>query len=183
MKKLFVAVVFAGWLVFFAVSILEMLPSTTARIDNKRGWVSFFLPQGWSFFTKNPKDEALYLYLFRDGKWIEANLGPKSSPRNLFGWWRAPRAQLMEVNNLLAELDQKAITECPAGKKATHCLSEIENKQKIVNHFERPSLCGLSALVFRKPVPWAWARMQKPVEMSSRILVVDAECESPHRHM
>jgi hypothetical protein len=59
-----------------------------------RDIVQSVLPEGWNFFTRNPRESRLYaLAPDRNGQWSSAMKGPNAEPANMFGGNRMARAQ------------------------------------------------------------------------------------------
>jgi len=135
----------------------------------------FFLPEGWAFFTRNPRDDRYFVYrLAPDGSWIDTNLGPHNRPRNAFGLNRKSRAQGVEIGLLLVSIQDQEWTACR--KSPTACLATIPVSKDFKDISPNPTLCGEMGVVMQPPVPWAWAGMQRPVTMPSRVSRVRVHC-------
>src|SRR5215218_8664142 len=75
-----------------------------AKTISARTWI----PEGWGFFTRDPREERLLLFRRTEGgAWVSASLGPAARRANFFGMNRYFRAQGIEVGLLLASVKGK----------------------------------------------------------------------------
>jgi antimicrobial peptide system SdpA family protein len=134
-----------------------------------------WIPQGWSFFTRNPREEQLS-YFIREpsGRWRAASLGPVSHPRNALGLNRKSRAQGVESAFLLAAVPNPAWVSC-GDEEPEHCLDRLPVRRRVRTHSRKPTLTGIVGFVKHEPVPWAWFASGKKVTMPSRAVVVRVE--------
>jgi len=145
-----------AWLILFCISIESALPFNSLNINSAvQSGVRTFVPQGWAFFSRNPREERLAVYQWSGRKWENASLGPLSRASNLFGLDRTVRAQAVELSNLLRQISRKKWQECHDTDLV--CLNAAsEELQSSVNFSTNPTLCGKLAAIERKPLPWAW---------------------------
>jgi len=131
-----------------------------------------WLPQGWKFFTKNPRDDVLLCFV-RDGTrgWRPANLGPVAERRNAFGLDRRVRAQGMEAALLLAETPASAWSAC--NDLPTVCLEAIPVSAVRRNPVASPSLKGFLGFAQCEPLPWAWLPSAGTVTMPCKVLTLE----------
>lgn len=133
-------------------------------------------PQGWAFFTKSGKDPQYAPYRMTDGHWRSAALTPHSKPSNVFGFDRASRSQGVEIALLL---HQKNIrwTSCDRARSVSSCLARAGAPVTTTpNASPAPTLCGLSAVVEMRPVPWAWRHMSPERHTPERVAVWRVTC-------
>jgi antimicrobial peptide system SdpA family protein len=137
-------------------------------------------PQGWKFFTKDPQEEAMMLFVADgEGRFVPAATGPAPRPSTLFGLRREGRARGVEAGLLLGRVPQAAWRECkeaPETCLAAGGVSEEHPPVKVANPTPEPLICGRAAFALQKPVPFAWARSKHPVTMPSRFVVMEVEC-------
>lgn len=146
---------------------------TLPHEDTLRPSVRLVLPQGWSFFTRSPR-EADFVAFSRgaDGRWRSSLRAPHAEPRNAFGLARASRAQGVEVGlltGLLRDTDWQDCRGDPAG-----CLDRAD-PVRAANPALLKTLCGDVGLVQRPPVPWAWSRAGD-VTMPSVVARLELSC-------
>lgn len=138
------------------------------RLVGIEGW----LPQGWAFFTRDPREERLLVYR-RQGSsgWQPAWLTPHGRPQNAFGLDRASRAQGVELGQLYEKIRPASYETCE-GPLAV-CLERSKPVARLRNRMPRKTLCGELAIVKQKPLPWAWSAW----ETSSHMPILTARLE------
>ena len=124
-------------------------------LESKIG-ISAWLPEGWAFFTRDPREEGVRVYSRgTDGEWTNVIEAPLGAWNNAFGLNRAPRRQGIEQGLLLTGLPQDGWTPCVSSALAT-CLNAAEHTVTFANPSPVATLCGELAVVKQKPVPFAW---------------------------
>lgn len=136
--------------------------------------VQMLLPEGFAFFTRNPRERDLYVYQRTDSTWTSAMLGPKSKPSNLFGFSRKSRMQSVETALLLSETTQEDWTDCETREEA--CFSELPVQDTVTNVQPAPTACGVVGFARREPVPWAWSNRADSLTMPSTITKLKISC-------
>lgn len=145
---------------------------------------SIYLPSGWSFFTRNPREEWLNAYTISENGDLEEYFFQASSRKNLFGFSKRFKVMRIEMNTILNELklrdDQWFICE----GNIEECFIQLNANQKLedysfiaVNRFKSPRACGLYVLCMREPLPWAWSNNDNFYSQSSRIIILNIFCE------
>lgn len=134
-----------------------------------------WLPQGWSFFTRDPTEERLLVYQ-RDanGRWFSPLLTPHGRPDNAFGMNRASRAQGVEVGQLYERVHSSSFTACKGDLAG--CLEALTPAKELDNFLPRKTLCGTIALVMRRPLPWAWNAWKHKTQMPARAVRLEVQC-------
>ena len=131
-----------------------------------------FIPEGWGFFTRNPREEDLYLYKKVDGGWEGTGYLPIARAANLLGARRTPRAQSIEMALLLKSVKQDQWVACE--QHFQQCLADSLIVQ-VENTSPRPVMCGTYCIVRKAPIPWAWSS-SGDVEMPSFITYLHVTC-------
>lgn len=172
------------WLAVGAASALSALPANPLDRVLPSAIVSaqseVWAPQGWAFFTRDPREEMWLLYTSAtgEGDWISAKAGPNARARFVFGLNREPRAQGVEVGLLLSEVSEEQYTDCEE-QHDQECLEKaIGGSRTVGNDSPVATLCGHVGVVMREPVPWAWAGSQHPEETAARAVVLEVECQN-----
>jgi antimicrobial peptide system SdpA family protein len=138
-------------------------------------YTQFFLPEGWAFFTRNPREDRYIVYrLATGGSWIDTNLGPHNRPRNAFGLNRKSRAQGVEIGLLLVSIHDDEWLACR--KSPAICLATTPVSKDFKDISPIPTLCGEIGVVMQPPVPWAWSSLPRPVTMPSKVVRVRVHC-------
>lgn len=133
-----------------------------------------FLPQGWGFFTKSPRDEEFYIYRRDAGGWVNAFAGPEASPSNLFGLIRVTRVQGGEMGLLTMGVGDNAFVSCRTSD--LDCIGRQTHVVPVVNTVPAPLYCGEIAIAYRKQVPWLWQHEFKAVTMPVRVVRLRVTC-------
>jgi antimicrobial peptide system SdpA family protein len=172
--SLLVGLFWSTFVLYVALGALPFNPIRPPLLESLRTQV--WMPEGWGFFTRNPREERIFLFSSVNGSWIKAALPPLGQPKYMMGLDRAPRAQGVEMAMLLsAQSVQKSWKSCQGEPR--RCLERQETAPtKVKNHSPNPSLCGLIGFVKRAPIPWAWVNSPKPVVMPSSTARVEVVC-------
>lgn len=141
-----------------AAAILPASPLIPQTAINALEPIRSLLPQGWGFFTKNPREPVLSIYAYRSGSWIAISEGSSTSPKRAYGLDRTARTEQYEIEDLLKQADRIPWTDCSV-RDLGSCLADGYNghQQPVSLRSEHPRFCGNIALVTTDPVPWAWA--------------------------
>ena len=169
------AILFAiGWMAIITYVLHASLPFNPIHLPYaERVQARFWIPEGWGFFTRNPREERVTPYALSGNRWISASLGPHGRSSNLFGLDRISRAQNVELGLLLQRLPGRLWRDCTASPIA--CLDSVSVVPRIRNRSPRPTLCGDIAFVRQQPIPWAWVRLPGAV-MPSRVTRIRSTC-------
>jgi len=143
--------------------------------------ISVWLPEGWAFFTRDPREEGVRVYVRRrDGNWTNAIEAPLGAWSNALGLNRAPRRQNVEQGLLLAALPRDGWSPCVSTELAL-CLDRVDHTVTFANPSPVATLCGEIAVVKQKPVPFAWVVGKDRGELEgfrvpNRFIRVEAKC-------
>jgi antimicrobial peptide system SdpA family protein len=132
--------------------------------------LQFLFPQGWAFFTKDPRDEQTTLYKIKNKELFELNM--KNGATNaLFGISRRNRIMLIELAQVVNQIDTinwKAIT----SKEALLTFSDTAKAIEIVNFVNHSNLNGDYLIIKQKPLPWSWRENRDNLFMPAKVIKV-----------
>ncbi len=132
------------------------------------------LPQGWAFFTKNPREAELYLYAQdRLGSWKSYDL-QIASPSKFFGLIRTNRRIYFDLGKVSQEIPDKAWADCTS--RPENCFDSERELISLTAPESLAQLCGPVGLVVRKPVPWAWYKSRPSTVVKSKIVRLNLLC-------
>jgi len=164
--------VFLAYAGLFVYALHPLMGYTAMTLPAERSLaVASVLPQGWKFFTRDPREDHTRMYRLENGSWVEATLGPNFSPGLAFGLSRRARAQGVESARILQQFNDTSRV-CEGDVLA--CLRDTAPGEEVRNASPAPTLCGDVAIVFQGQVPWAWRHAETP--MPSRIARMRVRC-------
>lgn len=169
---------FAGATVGIAACFVGLggLPFNAAdlrRPVHRRG-VEFALPQGWAFFTRDPREARRFAYQKKADHWVMALMLPHSRAGNMFGLNRQGRAHAGEMERIMGLVGPNQWTACRGTVAA--CADSTGRPQRVDNPTSHPTLCGELLLMERPPVPWAWSAAAATTIMPGRVALVFVAC-------
>lgn len=110
------------------------------------------LPEGWSFFTKSPRDSFVVAY---DEAGEEMGTGANMQLKWAFGLNRASRLGGIDVDRVMEQLDRAAWRGCKVGTSVSECVNGLNSRHVRIKN-DVHSLCGEITLVRKRPTPWAF---------------------------
>lgn len=153
--------VVAAWLALAGASIHAALPENALGRSGAATWIRVVLPQGWGFFTRDPREIDLTVHRAGPDGWEPAISWPIAIPDNLFGLSRAGRGQGIEFGGISAQLEWDDIPRCRG--EIADCIDDAgRDIVEVENTSSHPTICGDLVVQRRTPVPWAWVRSHGP---------------------
>lgn len=155
------------------VSVIRFNPVQDGFV---RRMVFAVVPQGWSFFTRSPREAQTIIYEISNN---ELNLVDHrhSSFRHLVGLNRRSSVVMSEMQIVRAELPDSIFMTTQwnyqagiVGDYPDRSAKEVDNK------LFQPLLCGEFLLVFQEPVPWAWSKSLKTIKMPAKAARITITC-------
>jgi antimicrobial peptide system SdpA family protein len=163
----------AAWIFVGVLALLNAVADSPVKLSLRSHLnVSAITPEGWAFFTRDPREPQLALLALHEGRWVPVPQ-QHAARANAFGFARYVRVQMLETSGLLARVSDSEWTPFPAG---TDPLALTLRPLWVRNAAPRPRLCGDLLLVEREPVPWAWSTAKPPVRMAGRALRLAVTC-------
>jgi len=166
------------WLTFGIYVVHTRMPTTALTLPAESQLklvMVLFVPEGWAFFTKSPRDDRLLAFVRNaDGEWTDANRGPNAEARNWFGIDRTSRAQGPEIGLLISRVPGKAWQPCAGDPKP--CLDSSAVAFTGQSPSPTPTLCGSVGIALQEPLPWAWYGARDQVRLPSRIAKLEIRC-------
>lgn len=178
MKKIFLGLVLSAIVLFWSAAIfytiLCCMPNNPINLPLKGKLnLGYLTPQGWAFFTKNPREEMLYVYVRKNNTWKLATL-PNTS--FYFGAGRDMRTEGAELDHLLKKVYSKRWIDYtkhfdPDG------VEELKSVN-VINDYLTPTICGDILVRAEAPIPWAWSNNEKTVNMPFRLVRLNIVCNN-----
>lgn len=136
--------------------------------------VGAFAPEGWAFFTRNPREENLLVYRRAGTSWVRA-IPTNADPQYLLGLGRAQRVQEMELTRILQHvpatswIHTRSTIVPPPSAGMRHPVA-------VNNTAPHLTLCGEFLLQRQEPVPWAWSKSRRTLMLPTSTVTLDIRC-------
>lgn len=157
-------IVYGGSLLLIGCLLVFLLaasvPESTIKVSKaSRMQLTRIVPEGWAFFTRDPKGAELLMYEAGGDKQLRRFVQRPGTPRYLFGINRKARIISQEFGKFqeyvpVADSLWREI-EGPI-EKYSYLLDSLPTT-KIPNSSHYPFINGIFILQKVEPVPWAWA--------------------------
>lgn len=163
------------WCTIAAYSASTVMADTAIELPGVHSpLVNSLAPQGWAFFTRDPREPQMHVLELRDEQWLPLPGFRVSSRENSFGTSRRARKLGVEYGMLFNAVTKDQWRDCK--DDVSDCLDVIDETIELDTPSPAPAICGDIALVSQPAVPWAWARSAKPISMPSRIAKLRVTC-------
>lgn len=178
------------WNIFFGIisiflgsSIYLVYSDTPISIYIKRDskvFTQYFIKEGWSFFTRNPRAETLYSYYidFDEKKLIE-EIKPSGSIECCLGVNRNCRYKASQLIHIAGKIKVSEWTKTRLENNSWNFIYEKDLRQKFVN-IKRNIFCenvtrGFHILVYRKTLPILWSEHKNSMNELIRYVIIKVE--------
>ena len=169
LKKLYLIALILGWLVGCVIVICTSVGHTPFQLKSSDKIKAFqMLPQGWGFFTRDPREDKLFVYKI-SGDELYKITQPNFSADNLFGLSRLGRMTQMQASNLILQNFSK-FQDCDK-KDPMECLTD--SIYRFENSFKNKLLRGKYLIKKEPALPWAWSRNRRDKSDPYQILMVE----------
>lgn len=170
MKKiLYFNILFFSLIFFIFISLADSVEYNALNIElptNK--YIFSFFPQGWAFFTKDPREPQSQLFKLENNKWQRVE-HYQSSMKNYLGMNKGSTRINYELISIYSLIKKTEYSDSYSNIQ----IGWIENiPTKVIyikNSFDNPRLRGEYALVIQKIVPWAWSKNLNNEQMPCKI--------------
>src|SRR6266542_35529 len=172
----FCLLLIGSWSIAFAYALHGAMPFNPIKLPlESRVNMKVLLPEGFGFFTRDPRESRLLFYRRSDGGWQSASVGPAQKAAHAFGIERAVRAHGIEAGLLMEQLPDPSHWKSCADD-AVSCLGSTGRAATVSNRSPLPTLCGDIAFVEQETMPWAWSARGAKVTMPSKVIRIIARC-------
>ncbi len=134
-----------------SIVLFVMVSNTfyTPLFHNPNLSISEIIPQGWGFFTKNPRDVVVQVYDYSTG---ESLIHPHSSPFYLFGLSRLPSRLIMEIGAVAPNIEDSLWVKDYQNTNEYKEGSFVSKKPL----FKYPMLNDSIVITNQERTAWAW---------------------------
>lgn len=157
--------------IFLVRTLVVSVPDNAIAVSygHRSDATNILLPQGWSFFTKNPRDLKVYVYKLGNDRIAKVDLANFSAP-NYYG--------LNKRNRLVHHVLQKNIKNIPSAHwyPNTGLIEEVSvdclNAYNITEGAEFLDN-GVYIVQLVEPMPWYWFSQSKDISMPSKLIILN----------
>lgn len=135
------------------------------KFENKKIVFSLF-PQGWAFFTRNPREGQVILYQKNNGKFVEVPF-KHNNYRYAFGLNRTCTKVYTELGYIRKNINDSSFKAIEWNYQEKIFTNKLDNLETITlqNPLKNGILNGKYLLVIQEPIPWAWSKNAKRIKM------------------
>lgn len=146
-------------------------------LEANRANIMAVAPQGWSFFTKSPRDPQVEPHQVSDAGLTSIAGFPNTRVENAFGLSREGRSQGVETALLIGDENADAWVECSSPDLAV-CSDELIAAEpvKLDNAVPSPTICGEVVIVQSIPVSWAYRNHTEQTSIAQSGLHAEVSC-------
>jgi antimicrobial peptide system SdpA family protein len=165
--KLFLIFIWGGFIFFIANRLVQNTTISMNKLAKKRT-VNFF-PEGWGFFTKNPKGYVNYVYRYDKNKnrWKLINQARFSSS-NSFGLSRRATQLSIVMANLIKKSNSEQwekINHLQIKRLLSGSVFEDGKVYPMIVNAKIPVLYGKILIIRKKLLPWEWRNFKDSFTM------------------
>lgn len=139
--------------------------------------VSYIIPQGWAFFTKDARQEKLLAYKREANGKLTSLTPPGGSVKYLFGLNREGRRIPLEYKILLKDIDSLSWIDTDYDLTLIAKKSLNTPMVKAVNEAYHAQSCGEIIFVRTCTIPWAWSKLGT-IKMPSKYVRLIINCKN-----
>ncbi len=158
------------WIGFGLIILLSSFKNNLVLSPALSAKVRGYFPEGWGFFTKEPREELMDVYFINNFGLQEADLANVSAG-NLFGLSRESRMKGYELSMILSKIPRKFWKSGNRRNLMSH-INDLPVKVKDVKNFKYFSH-GRLLIKMHKPVPWIWANRGQEENTPFKVLRID----------
>lgn len=134
-------------------------------------------PQGWAFFTRDAREEQIYIYKIDNNKLYKMNQ-KHANFDNFLGLNRQVSKLAIEIENVTGKILKKNVATIAEWNYDENCTGVIPSKYiEIQNPVTNPILCGDYLIVYHKIIPWAWYSSNNKLSMPAKLIKLKILCQ------
>lgn len=172
--SVFLGTLLAMFLVVYTI-FLAAVPETAVEINAiQRVRLIDIAPEGWAFFTRNPKEESTTIYRWDSTKKLTKVSNIAGAFKNCMGLNRYDRLLIKEFSALYRYVKKENFVKIKGSIANNISVIDTMVSCKLPNDAKYPLLSGVYVIRQAMPIPWAWAKLPGVDEMiETKILKVD----------
>ncbi|WP_282055427.1 SdpA family antimicrobial peptide system protein [Maribacter luteus] len=156
-------IIFGFWSIVLYNIFVSAIPVPTNEPYLKKGSFFSLLPQGWGFFTRDPRENQLIVYRTSSNDTIVKVTEALGNYKNFFGMSRKGRLRGIELGILTAKINDSSWIEMKGGQNLL--FEKSITADTIINEFRPYGFEGEYFFVKQERIPWAWAESYEKIIM------------------
>jgi antimicrobial peptide system SdpA family protein len=141
-------------ILIFMIFICSIEDSAVQIPPGVKKTTNLLFPEGWSFFTRSPREELADIYKISEDKSIDKISSQCASPGNFYGISRKSRKIGMELSTIVSKINDSSWVQMDISKAGTDSLPVLSIPLDSEAEY---LLKGNYILKAETPVPWAWS--------------------------
>ncbi|MBT8317779.1 MAG: SdpA family antimicrobial peptide system protein [Lutibacter sp.] len=151
-------------LIFWSAILINIFMASFPIPSNKsflnKTIIFSVIPQGWGFFTRNPREELITVYKSHNDSLVKIT-EQNSSLSSFLGISRKSRLHNIELGTILSKIDENMWVK---GKPNELKFDNIKY-DTIMSSFYPKNMIGEYFIVKQERIPWAWSKNHKNLVM------------------
>jgi antimicrobial peptide system SdpA family protein len=136
-------------------------------------YLGIFIPQGWGFFTRNPREEQFNFYKYNNNSFKKVDVAT-SSISNFLGLSRSGRFRSRELSILLEKANKDSLL-----WKKYQSIDSFIIKTTICKKNEILLIdTGVYRIERLEPLPWAWTSVHTAKDIEKKYTYIKFEYEN-----
>lgn len=160
-NKIFGLFLAGFWSILIFSILISSIENPIAPKFAKKKTIFSAFPQGWGFFTRNPREKILKLYRENENGDYVYLTKSNSSSEFYYGISKENRLQNWEVSTLIPKINKDKWIK----NQRDSIYFNTTVKDTIINDFVKPSLKGNYVIVLQERIPQAWSKHHKKIIM------------------
>lgn len=159
-RIIFLISVFIFGSIFITSVLIGMAKNNPVTNFNKDTQIKIgtIWPQGWGFFSKDPRSTNMKFYSLEGSKKVRL---PNMKIENVFGLNRKGRAQAIEAGRINSEIAEEKWKKCEGNSCNIKDIEDSKESLTIKNDSPKPLLHGEYIFAQEKPIPWNYSKYYK----------------------
>lgn len=173
-KNFFIVFNITIWFILGIILLIGVMPETPIMIDkNFRKQIKIVLPDRWPFFTKDPREDYIFLLKKTSKGYVFHENFPNSSSSNYFGLVSSQKAVGLEYGIISSQIDNDLWYINNTGKNLFQIINNDTIKiLEIKKTKEISKLIGEFVFIKIEPLPYMWRDKVKQFEMPSKFVKI-----------
>lgn len=159
-NRLFTFVISIFWAIIVIIVVLSNVSTPISIPYSKSKTIFTFSPQGWGFFTRNPREDIAKIYSINNEK-VTPVIVANSNRKFMFGLSKKAKLVSWEISNIIDQIKEEDWVQ----NNRDTLLFNTKKIDTIKNSFFVPSLKGGYIISIQERIPHAWSKHHENIVM------------------